>query len=70
METKFALTSRTIIGALMVLSAPFINKYLGVHIDAVMQGEVTDALEGLMIQIGAVLAIYGRIKATKTLKLL
>lgn len=70
METKFALTSKTIIGALMVMGAPLVNKFFGANIDAFLQEDISDLLVAIVTQVGAALAIYGRIKATKTLKLL
>jgi len=69
-DSKFALTSKTVIGALMVMLAPLINKYFGTNIDLALQVEISDALVAFMVNGGAMLAIYGRIKATKKLSLL
>ena len=54
----------------MVMGAPLVNKFFGANIDAFLQEDISDLLVAIVTQVGAALAIYGRIKATKTLKLL
>lgn len=66
--TKTLLQSRTVIGALLVIVAPVIERVFGVEINAVMQADMAASLTDLMQVVGALLAIYGRVKATKKVR--
>lgn len=64
-EAKSFLMSRTIIG-LIVTAVAFFAKAKGYEIDVEgLTGEVTDLVQNVVGCIGLVLALYGRIKATK-----
>lgn len=71
MDTKQFLTSRTIIGLLMVL-LPTVADWLGFQLpESVVEElgpQVVAMVENIWTAAGAALAIYGRIKATKRLR--
>lgn len=67
METKSFLASKTMLGAGLVMLAPLLDKLLGVQLDAALQADLSDLITNLLQYGGALLAMYGRIKATKKL---
>lgn len=65
-DTKSWLASRTIWGALLAIIAPLLGRY-GYHIDAALQADVVTLILTLIGAGGGVIAIIGRIKATKAI---
>lgn len=63
---KYYLKSKTIWG-IIVMILPVLLPLLGVSLGADDTALITDAGDKVMIAIGAVLATYGRIKATEDL---
>ena len=63
METKPIYTSKTIIGALVLVLAVALER-TGIP---VLEGEVADLVNGLVALIGLTLTVYGRVKAKKAL---
>jgi len=66
-DTKNILLSKGVWGALLVIAAPLANKYLGVNIDTALQADVAGTISEWAVLIGATLALYGRVTATKKL---
>lgn len=55
--------SKTIWGSLISVAAAFTGM-IGVTLEPAMQGEIADALVQIVGAAGALLAIYGRLRAT------
>ena len=62
--TKSILASRTFWGALLVILASFFN-LLGYAISEDMQAEAGELIAGFTSLVGGVIALWGRVKATK-----
>ncbi len=63
MDSKFILQSKTIWGV-VILVLPVILPMFGIEFGADAIGESTVAFNSLITLVGAVLAVYGRFKAT------
>lgn len=59
--------SKTVWGALVTLGA-LIAGLFNVELDAALQTELTETLSNMGVAFGALLALYGRVKANKSLK--
>jgi predicted SpoU family rRNA methylase len=66
LEMKTWYQSRTIWGALIALAASALQA-TGIHVSAQDQSQMADAALAIAGAFGGLLAIYGRIKAEKTL---
>lgn len=62
MTTKPIYASKTIIGAMLCLTASLLQLF-GIDLTAVMQAEIANALVAIMTGGGALLTVYGRITA-------
>ncbi len=69
-EKKNLFLSKGVWGALLVIAAPLANKFFGVNIDTMLQAEMSETISGWAVLLGATLALYGRIKATRKLTIL
>lgn len=70
LDQKNVLFSKTIIGIILTVAAPFLDKLFGVSINETLQADVSEALFNIVEAGGAALAVYGRIRATKSIKLI
>lgn len=66
-ETKAWYTSKTILASLVTVIALIAGGF-NLTIDVQTQGEVVELVSVVVGVIGSVFAIYGRIKASKTIK--
>lgn len=66
-ETKKWYASRTVWGGLIAFAAAVIAPMAGVTIDAVLQGDMVDVAVAGGGVIGSLIAIWGRLKASKTI---
>lgn len=65
METKNIFQSKTIIGSLIALLAIVLSNFWGYEIGVEDKSQLTEIIVGLSGSAGALLAIYGRVKASK-----
>jgi hypothetical protein len=65
METKYAYQSKTIIGAIVALFSIIASSFFGFEINLDDKNQLTEVIFSLLGSCGALLAIYGRIKANK-----
>lgn len=70
LDQKNILLSKTIIGIILTVSAPFLNQWFGVSINEALQADVSEVIFNGVEVFGASLAVYGRIKATKGVKVI
>lgn len=66
-DVKSALASKTVWGGILAVVAPIAGHFLHVSITDVDTQQLADILSGLVTAIGGVLAIVGRIVATKAI---
>lgn len=64
LDTKPWYQSKTIWGALIAMAAP-LTRYVGLDLPLAEQAELADLLTVLASTFGALLALYGRLTATK-----
>ena len=69
METKNIFQSKTIIGSLVALLAVVLSSFFGYEIEGADKAQLTEIVVGAIGSAGAVLAIYGRVKASKKVTL-
>lgn len=67
-ETKSPLKSTGVIGSVIAIIAVLVNQFLGLQIDEALQTEITEAVTSVAALGGALLALWGRIKATKKIE--
>jgi len=68
-ETKNIFQSKTIIGSIVALTAVIVSSFFGYNISIDDKTELTDIIVGTAGSFGALIAIYGRIKASKKIAL-
>ncbi|MGQ2970569.1 MAG: hypothetical protein ACT6RF_17625 [Allorhizobium sp.] len=56
--------SKTVWGALIAIAAPLLGQ-AGLQVGGAVQAEIADALTTLVGTVGGLLALYGRLTATK-----
>lgn len=66
LEAKQWYQSKTVWGAVIAMAAPLL-KHVGVEMGLAEQADLADALATLASALGGVLAIYGRVKATRSI---
>jgi hypothetical protein len=66
LEAKQWYQSKTVWGAMIAMAAPLL-KHAGVEMGLAEQADLADALATLAGALGGVLAIYGRVKATRSI---
>jgi len=69
MESKNFLTSKTIIGIVVAGLALVGNKYMGLDITGGMESELSGLVTDVIGMCGLAFALFGRIVATKKVKL-
>lgn len=68
-DSKSFLASKTIWGAVVML-LPTIAGYLGLTVTEADAGQAVDAVQTIVEAVGALLVVWGRATASKSLKLL
>ncbi len=68
LDVKQWYQSKTVWGAMIAMAAPLL-KHVGVEMGLAEQADLADALATLAGALGGVLAIYGRVKATRPIGL-
>lgn len=69
METKRIFQSKTIIGSVVTLLALSLSSFFGYEIGADDQTILVDTALNFIASAGAIVAIYGRIKASKKIEI-
>lgn len=66
-DVKSVFESKTIWGGLLAFAAPVIAHFLHISITDVDVQQISETIAGVIGAIGGLIAIYGRIRATKVI---